>query len=107
MKELETERLFLRYFRPADIDPIHRLIYSDPEVYPFWGGQARTREEVEERVILWMYGAQAGEFSNLAVARKEADQVIGFVALQAYIASWIRFAEAPASPFNSIEVEVS
>jgi ribosomal-protein-alanine N-acetyltransferase len=107
MKELETERLLLRYFRPADIDLIHRLIYSDPEVYPFWGGRARSREEVEERVILWMHGAQAGEFSNLAVVRKEVDQVIGFVAIQANVASGIRFAEAPTSPFNSIEVEVS
>jgi RimJ/RimL family protein N-acetyltransferase len=107
MKELETERLILRYFGPADIDPIHRLIYSDPEVYPFWGGQPRSREEVEERVILWMHAAQAGEFSNLAIVRKEDNQVIGFVALQAYVASWIRFAEAPTSPYNSIEVEVS
>ena len=35
------------------------------------------------------------------------DEVIGFVALQAYVASGVRFAEAPTSPFNSIEVEVS
>jgi RimJ/RimL family protein N-acetyltransferase len=69
MKELETERLIVRYFRMADIEPIHRRIYSDPKVYRWWGGAARTREEVEERVLLWMHSAQAGAFGNLAVIR--------------------------------------
>lgn len=70
MRELETEWLILRYFRMADTEPIHRLIYSDPKVYRWWGGASRTWEEVEERVLLWMHSAQAGTFGSLAVIRK-------------------------------------
>ena len=44
MRELETERLSLRYFRTADTQPIHQMIYSDPEVYQWWGGAYRTQE---------------------------------------------------------------
>ena len=107
MKEQETERLILRYFRMADVEPIHRLIYNDPEVYRWWGGERRGWDEVEERVVMWMHTAQAGEFGNLAIVRKGDDQVMGFIALQSYVASWIRFAEAPAAPYNSLEVELS
>lgn len=36
MKVLETERLILRPFRLEDREEIHRLVYADPQVAPFW-----------------------------------------------------------------------
>jgi RimJ/RimL family protein N-acetyltransferase len=107
VRELETERLLLRYFRMEDVEPIHRLIYSDPEVYPWWGGVPLPVPEVEDRVVLWMHSAQASSFGNLAVVRKQDNRLMGFVALQNYVASWIRLAEDPTSPYNLLEVEVS
>ena len=107
MKELQTERLILRYFRPDDVDPIHCLIYNDPEVYRWWGGASGTREEVEDRVLTWMSTAPGNDFGNLAVVLKANDQAIGFMALQNYVASWVRLADDPTSPYNSLEVELS
>ena len=46
--ELETARLRLRPFTPADADDLYRL-YSDPEVMRYLGqGTVRTREQTAE-----------------------------------------------------------
>ena len=45
MKTIETERLVLRAFTMDDLEEIHRTVYADPNVVPFWGERVRTLEE--------------------------------------------------------------
>lgn len=48
MKVLETERLLLRPFQLEDKAEIHRLVYADPQVAPFWSSRTWAIEEITE-----------------------------------------------------------
>ena len=74
---LETERLLLRPFTPADADSCIKNWASDPEIYRYMSQCAQTKEEVEE----WLSGAKEAyaspETYYWAVVEKERDEVIG------------------------------
>lgn len=86
---IETERLLLRPFRPADLDDLH-AIRSLPEVVRYLYGEVRSRQEVEdilaERVGLTSL-VEDGDRLVLAVERRSDGRVIGDVTL------WLRSAE--------------
>ena len=52
---LETERLVLRFFEPADLDPLYAL-YRDPEIRRYLPDGVRTREETREELEVFLHG---------------------------------------------------
>jgi len=79
MKILETERLVLRGFESADIDPMAEL-FADAEVMRFSGGM-KSREETRK----WLEECQKN-YSNFgfglwATVKKEEQKVIGYCGL--------------------------
>jgi ribosomal-protein-alanine N-acetyltransferase len=76
--EIETERLLLRAFTPADLDGLHQ-IFGDAEVMRYIsGGKARSREETEVGLGRTIEGWRARGFGFWAVALKDSLQLIGY-----------------------------
>ena len=107
VRELETKRLRLRPFTNDDIE-IHRVVFADPEVCHFYCTNTRTEQETREWLIhrKWQVRNE-DELGFLAVIRKEDGQIMGLVALQLFVANWLRFADAPDTPFHPLIVELS
>ena len=106
MKSFETERLVLRPFTRDD-EEIHRQVFSDAEVCRYYCGTTRTLEETREWLIHRMWQARGDDLGFLALVRKADQRVMGLVALQAYVATWIVWEDEPDARFNRVEVEYS
>ncbi len=106
MKTLETERLLLRPFTPED-EAIHQAVFSDPEVCHFYCRDTKTIEEVREWLVYRQRQAAQEDMGFLAVVRRDDQALLGLVALQPYVNSWIVFEDSSASPHHSLEVELS
>jgi [ribosomal protein S5]-alanine N-acetyltransferase len=77
VERLETPRLHLRPFTPADVDAIH-AVYSDPEVMRWVGtGPLATRAATER--LLESYGGhqEALGFAFWAVLERDSGELIG------------------------------
>lgn len=107
MRTLQTDRLILRPFTPADIE-IHRVVFSDPEVCRYYCGRTRTPAETQEWLIHRMWQARnEDELGFLAMVRKPDGQIMGLAALQLMVSLTLRFEEEADTPFNPITVELS
>ena len=74
---LETERLLLRYFVPADLEALFAL-YSDPEVRHFFPEGTFTLEETREELEWYFHGhPRHPELGLWATLQKETGQFIG------------------------------
>jgi ribosomal-protein-alanine N-acetyltransferase len=82
MPVLETERLILRPFVPADLDDYHAQIYSDPDVTRYLpGGRPRPLDRTQ---VVLDYSIEHGRkhgFTLWAVVRKADHQFIGHCGL--------------------------
>lgn len=82
---LETERLFLRYFTPADADNLYELD-SDPEVMRYLTGGKPTPRDVIERDILPTFLASYQLHAGLGVwaaIEKASGQFVGWFSMRA------------------------
>jgi ribosomal-protein-alanine N-acetyltransferase len=74
---LETERLMLRPLASDDLDTFASF-YADPEVMRYLGvGKTMSREETEGSLSRMLRGYEIDGFGQLAVVRKEDDELIG------------------------------
>jgi RimJ/RimL family protein N-acetyltransferase len=107
VRALATNRLWLRPFTDDDLE-IHRVVFSDPEVCHFYCTNTRSEQETREWLIhrKWQVRNE-DELGFLAVMRKHDQQLMGLVALQLVVATWLRFADAPETPFHPLIVELS
>ncbi len=80
MKVLETERLILRTWREADIEP-YLAINQDPSVFEWGAGVPMTRERVETFIADMNKGFAVDRFSAFAVEEKSSGKLIGFVGI--------------------------
>jgi ribosomal-protein-alanine N-acetyltransferase len=76
---LRTERLVLRDWRPADLEPF-AAINADPDVMEFFP-HPLDREASDQMVQRMQRGIEHRGFGLLAVERTETGQLIGFVGL--------------------------
>ncbi len=95
---LETERLLLRPYTEADIEPAYALLEGHPDVYRFDPGFARTREQRAALIRRHIADNHEDGEGTLAVTLKESGQFIGQAGLQLYILTW--------PPFATPEVEL-
>src|SRR4051812_39339363 len=87
---------------------IHRVVFADPDVCHFYCTNTRTEQEIRDWLIHRQWQARnADELGFLAVVRKSDQQLMGLVALQLCVATWLRFAETPDTPFHPLIVELS
>lgn len=80
MTILETERLFLRVFRPEDLDAFAE-IEADPEVMRFYPTGPRPKEWAERGVRYFIRTQEQHGFSLWAVIHKADGRFIGYCGL--------------------------
>lgn len=106
MKEMQTERLYLRFYKMEDAEALHRIIYSDAEVCRHFCPPGQTIEQVKRHLTyrLCQY-EQHQEFGHLAVVRKEDEALIGVVGIIPCL-MWYHRYEGQDPRYNLIEVEL-
>jgi ribosomal-protein-alanine N-acetyltransferase len=72
----ETDRLVLRRFTPADLDPVAAMM-ADPEVTQFFPGGPRTREQTLARLDDFLREYERVGFSKWAVVLRSSGELIG------------------------------
>jgi ribosomal-protein-alanine N-acetyltransferase len=83
MKVLETERLILRPFRCEDREEIHRLVYADPKVAPFWSSRAWALDEIKESFARKLAQRPNG-LDFQAIVLKKTEELLGLIGFQLY-----------------------
>ncbi|MEJ7669766.1 MAG: GNAT family N-acetyltransferase [Casimicrobiaceae bacterium] len=79
---LQTLRLELREFVPADVDDLYRLD-SDPRVVKYLGGEPLSREEVEANLRRIRIGYRANHGLGIwRAARRDSGAFIGWFCLK-------------------------
>jgi RimJ/RimL family protein N-acetyltransferase len=79
--EIETARLRLRMFRPADLDRMCEIT-SDPEVTRFIGyGVPLTREETQTNLNMIMNAFRRRGYGRWALERRDTGALIGYCGL--------------------------
>ena len=83
-RDIETERLLLRRFRPEDAEDVFRNWASDPEVTRFLTWPTHPSADVSKYVINdWVSRYPDGGYFNWALEYKETGRVIGSIAVVA------------------------
>ena len=85
MKVLETERLILRPFRLEDRAEIHRLVYADPQVAPFWSSRTWVLDEITESFARKLVQRPNG-LDFQAITLKTTGDLMGLIGFQLYAA---------------------
>ena len=81
-EHLETERLYLRPFTPADLNEL-AAINADPEVMRYTGnGQPVSRAETQSRLNSYIAHRQQHGFGLWAAIHKQHQLLMGFCGLQ-------------------------
>ncbi len=81
-RQIETNRLVLRPFRPDDAEDMFRNWASDPEVTRFLTWPAHASVEVSRTVLdSWISRYENGNFFNWAIEWKETGAVIGNISV--------------------------
>ena len=84
MNEIETERLWLRLFRPDDLDEL-ALIFSDAEVVKHIGsGRPASREETEVALHSIINHWERHGFGRWAAICKQSRRLIGYCGLRSF-----------------------
>jgi len=79
---IETARMYLRPFTPADLDDYYGQVYSDPDVMVYLpGGVPRTREKTNEVLEFSMQHGQEHGFTLWAAIDKASGQFMGHCGL--------------------------
>src|SRR5262245_38074517 len=82
MTLIETTRLRLRDFVPADLNDYHQQIYNDPDVTRFLpGGKPRPIERTKEVLDYAIEHGQKHGFSLWAIVNKADNQFLGHCGL--------------------------
>ena len=81
-QRLETERLILRPFVPADAEDMYRNWASDPEVTKFLTWPTHRSVDISRMVLSdWVPRYGDGGYFNWAMESRENGQVIGNIAV--------------------------
>jgi RimJ/RimL family protein N-acetyltransferase len=107
MKVMETERLMLRPFEIGDLEAIHRVVYSDPEVCRFYCRNTRSLAQTEQWLHYMHYRGHHGEFGLLAVVLKGSEELIGLCGLGEYVGHHLILESEPDHRFYPLEVELT
>ena len=79
--EIKTDRLWLRAFKPDDLDDLY-LVFGDAEVMTYiTGGKPRTKEATQAGLLRTIEGWQNRGFGLWAVVEKDKERVIGYCGL--------------------------
>jgi RimJ/RimL family protein N-acetyltransferase len=82
MARIETERLWLRIFRPDDLDDLARL-FNDADVLRYVGdGKPTTREEADRTLQSIIRHWQTHGFGRWAAFDKRSEKFVGFGGLR-------------------------
>ena len=106
MVPMNTDRLHIRPFDLDDRAAIYQTIFTDPEVCRFYCGKTKTRGEADEWLAYRVRQTEYG-YGWMAVVRRSDRTLLGFVALQPYLAAVQLQENAETPPYMTFEVELS
>ena len=75
---IETERLRLRAFRPADLKALHAL-YADAENLRYWGTDPSPSIDETQRMLRWHIAYHPSQYVLWAVEEKKGRRLIGMI----------------------------
>jgi [ribosomal protein S5]-alanine N-acetyltransferase len=75
---LETDRLRLRPFRPADLKALHTL-YGDPENLRYWGVDPSPSLDETRRMLRWHIAYHPFQYALWAVEEKAGKRLVGMI----------------------------
>ena len=78
---IETARLTLRAYEPADVDDIHALLYGDAQVRQYTGGVS-TREETRAQIQHYIDAQHTNGYAYWAVIERESRTLVGEAGLK-------------------------
>ena len=78
---LQTERLIIRKFKPADLAALIDM-FTDPKVMRYIGPRRALTEDETEKWLKDILVQQDNVLTRYAVARKETDELIGVAGLR-------------------------
>lgn len=78
--ELGTDRVRLRPLRRDDLDDLHAVVLSDPDVT--WDGRARSLDESREALERKLGHVEAHGFGFLAAEERDTGAFLGYAGLQ-------------------------
>jgi ribosomal-protein-alanine N-acetyltransferase len=82
MREIETNRLRMRLFKPEDLDDYHAQIYSDPDVTRYLpGGKPRPKDKTQAVLEYFVDHNQQHGFTVWAVFDKPDNRFVGHCGL--------------------------
>ena len=110
LTSLQTNRLILRPINMDHVDALHRIIYADQDVAPFYAGEVQNLEETHDIVLhsSWL-NQHCGDqgWGSWAIIRKEDTRLIGRINLgrpdRAY---YTVLEEERNSPFVPLDTEI-
>ncbi len=82
---LETGRLWLRPFLPADAEIAYRLFDEQPDVWKFDPGHPRTFEQRQHTTEKYARENEPDGFGTLAMVLKTGGQLIGYAGLERFL----------------------
>ena len=75
--QIETERLILRRLKDADATALFQTV-GDPVVMRYWRVTDKTEDDALKRIQAMESHWERHGFGDLAVIKKETDELIGF-----------------------------
>jgi ribosomal-protein-alanine N-acetyltransferase len=75
---IETERLRLRAFRPADLKALHAL-YADPGNLRYWGTDPSPSLDETRRIMRWHVAYDPFQYVLWAIEEKKGKRLIGMI----------------------------
>jgi ribosomal-protein-alanine N-acetyltransferase len=75
---IETERLRLRAFRPADLKALHAL-YADGENLRYWGTDPSPSLDQTRRMMRWHIAYHPSQYVLWAVEERKSKRLIGMI----------------------------
>jgi RimJ/RimL family protein N-acetyltransferase len=77
---IETERLRLRPLRPDDLQELHDVVFSDPDVT--WDGTTGTLDDTRKSLESKLRHVEEHGFGMMAVVDRDDGALLGFAGLQ-------------------------
>jgi RimJ/RimL family protein N-acetyltransferase len=106
MVPMNTNRLHIRPFELDDRVALYRTIFTDPDVCRFYCGKTKSRGEANEWLTYRVRQSEYG-YGWMAVVRQSDHILLGFVALQPYLAAVQLEVHTGTPPHMRFEVELS
>ena len=99
---LRTPRLLLRPFLESDVEAAFRVLETDPEVWQYDPGYARSFAERAQIISDYARGNESDGIGALAIIAPDTKELMGYVGLQLAVLPGPEYAQAEVELFYKL-----